>query len=142
MGVRTGTRVTKTIKVESPPDSWEEIEADYRAACSLSCKPDDSFQKVKTGDVIDEDKSVRWNREEVERLKEVYAEEVKRLNREKNSAITDATMRAVRLISQEAEVSEEKARILWDFVYEKYHAYGEMFQHIDEYIDLVNQMKE
>ena len=142
MSVRTGTRGTKTIKIASSPDSWEEIEADYRAACSLSCKPDDSFQKVKTGDVIDEDKSVRWNREEVERLKEVYAEEVKRLNREKNSAITDATMRAVRLISQEAEVSEEKARILWDFVYEKYHAYGEMFQHIDEYIDLVNQMKE
>ena len=142
MSVRTGTRGTKTIKIASSPDSWEEIEADYRAACSLSCKPDDSFQKVKTGDVIDEDKSVRWNREEVERLKEVYAEEVKRLNRKKNGAITDATMRAVRLISQEAEVSEEKARILWDFVYEKYHAYGEMFQHIDEYIDLVNQMKE
>lgn len=142
MSVRTGTRGTKTIKIASSPDSWEEIEADYRAACSLSCKPDDSFQKVKTGDVIDEDKSVRWNREEVERLKEVYAEEVKRLNREKNGAIADATTRAVRLISQEAEVSEEKARILWDFVYEKYHAYGEMFQHIDEYIDLVNQMKE
>ena len=142
MGVRTGTRVTKTIKVESPPDSWEEIEADYRTACSLSCKPDDSFQKVKTGDIIDEDKSVRWNREEVERLKEAYDEEVKRLKCKKNGAITDATMRAVRLISQEVEVSEEKARILWDFVYEKYHAYGEMFQHIDEYIDLVNQMKE
>ena len=142
MSVRTGTRGTKTIKIASSPDSWEEIEAAYKAACSLSCKPDDSFQKVKTGDVIDEDKSVRWNREEVERLKEAYDEEVKRLKCKKNGAITDATMRAVRLISQEVEVSEEKARILWDFVYEKYHAYGEMFQHIEEYIDLVNQMKE
>lgn len=142
MSVRTGTLETKTTKVASSSDSWEEIEADYRVACSLSCKPDDSFQKVKTGDIIDEDKSVRWNREEVERLKEAYEEEVKRLKRKQNGAITDATMRAVRLISQEAGVSEEKARILWDFVYEKYHSYGDMFQYIDEYIDLVNQMKE
>ena len=121
-------------------DSWEEIEAAYNAACSLSCKPDDSFQKVKTGDVIDEDKSVRWNREEVERLKMAYDEEVKRLNRAKNSAIQDATQRAVRLTAEELDVSEDKAQILWDFVYDKYHAYGEMFQYIEEYIDLVNQM--
>ena len=137
---RKGTRCTKNIIIS--PDTWETVEACYHDACMMSCKPDASFRKVKTGDVIDEEKSVRWNREEVERLKIAYDEEVKRLNRNKNNAIQDATHKAIMLIADEADLSEDKAQILWDFVYERYHAYGEMFQHIDEYIDLINQMRD
>lgn len=135
---RKGMRCTKAIVI--PEESWDKIEAAYREACMMSCKPDESFRKVKIGDVIDEEKSVRWNREEVERLKTAYDEEVKRLNRAKNGAVQDATQRAVMLIAEELDVSEDKARILWDFVYDKYHAYGEMFQHIDEYIDLISSV--
>lgn len=124
-------------------DNWDKIEHDYFAACKISCKPDEQcFPKVKTGTVIDEDKSVRWNREEVERLKTAREEEIKRLNRKKNKAINDATNQVVKLIAKELNTSTDKAQILWDFIYNKYHAFGEMFNHIDEYIDLILSMKE
>ena len=133
---RKGTRCTKAMCVE--PDDWEKVERDYRDACSMSCRPDVTvFPKARDGDVIDEDQSVRWNREEVTRRKTAYAEEVKRLNKARNLAVNAATDRAVRLIADELQVKEEKARILWNFLYDKYHAYGEMFQHVDEYIDLI-----
>ena len=136
---RKGTRCTKTISVK--PDDWEKIEHDYREACSMSCRPDvNVFPKARDGDVIDEDRSVRWNREEVARRKTAYAEEVKRLNTARNLAVNAVTDRAVRLIADDLEVKEEKARILWDFLYDKYHAYGEMFQHVDEYVDLISSV--
>ena len=126
---------------KNEPDDWEKIEHDYREAWSMSCRPDATvFPKVRDGDVIDEDQSVRWNREEVIRRKTAYAEEVKRLNKIRNLAVNTVTDRAVRLIADELQVKEEKARILWDFLYDKYHAYSEMFQHVDEYIDLISSV--
>lgn len=129
------------MKRKKTQDTWEDVEAAYNKACCLSCKPDESFRKVRTGDIIDEERSVRWNREEVERLKQAYDEEVKRLNRVKNSAVQDAIKRVVRLIADEADISEEKAEILWSFVYREHHEY-DMFQYFDRYIDLVKQIRE
>ena len=106
----------------------------------MSCRPSDDFPKTKVGDVIDEEKSVRWNREEVERLRLAYDEEVKRLNREKNAAIVAITDRAIKLIAYEADISEEKAKLLWDFVYERGHAYGEMFNMLADYIELAEKL--
>lgn len=42
-----------------------------------------TLKKYKTGDIIDEEKSVRWNKEEVERLKKAYIDECNRLSKEK-----------------------------------------------------------
>lgn len=44
--------------------SWDEIRAEYEAMSSMSCKPD--FFPVSKTHVFDEDKSVKWNREQVE----------------------------------------------------------------------------
>ena len=124
-------------QTEEYKDNLYEIEQAYKKACEMSCRPDASFVKVKTGDVIDEEKSVRWNREEVERLQNAYSEEVKRLNREKNKAIGDAADRAIKYIANELNISFEKATVLWDFIYERHHAYGEMFNVMDDYIYMV-----
>lgn len=124
-------------------DSWQDIEKACRDAVSLSCRPDSTkFRKVRIGDVIDEEKSVRWNREEVDRLRTVYDDEVKRLNTVKNQALIDVDRRSVALVASEAELSEEKAKILWNFVYDKYHDdIGNMFSQIEDYIDLVCKLK-
>ena len=53
----------------------------------FSCKP--SSQKYKVGTVFDEDKSVKWNREEVERLNKKHEDEVKELNRKKSALYND-----------------------------------------------------
>ena len=121
-------------------DNWSKIENDYEKACKMSCKPGNEFPKVKTGDVIDEEKSVRWNREEVARIQERYLKEVQRLNKEKNEAILKVEQRAVNLIAADADISIEKAQIVWNFVYARYHAYGEMFNVIYDYLDLAEQL--
>ena len=121
-------------------DSWEQVEKDYIAAQNMSCKPGENFRKVKTGDVIDEERSVRWNREEVERLKEAYAEEVKRLNREKNKNVNKVTDRIISLIAKDASISKEKACVLWNFVFERHHAYGDIFSVLQDYIDLADAL--
>ena len=121
-------------------DNWESVEMAYNAAHAMSCRPDASFKCVQTGMVLDEEKSVRWNREEVERLKGVYSAEVKRLTFEKNLAIQAATKRTIRLLATDLGVSEEKAGVLWDFIYAKHHAFGDMFRYIDEYEELIRKM--
>lgn len=134
-------RCTKEIINSMPKtESWDTLHAEYEAACMMSCKPDETFKKVKTGTVLDEEKSVRWNREEVERLQRAYLEEVKRLNRQKNAKIVDITDRTVKKIAKELGVTEEKAEILWNFVYDRYHASGEMYMMIDEYIGLLKDV--
>ena len=140
MTVRVKTMGAKTKQKIVEKDSWDKIAIDYDKAWRMSCRPGDDFRKAKVGDVIDEEKSVRWNREEVERLRLTYDAEVKRLNREKNAAIAAIIDRAVKLIAYEADISEEKAKLLWDFVYERGHAYGEMFNMLGDYIELAEKL--
>ena len=50
---------------------------------NFSHKPDrNKFPYPKIGSVIDEEKSVKWNREEIERLRSNFDEEVARLNKQ------------------------------------------------------------
>ena len=139
MANRTGKRITESY-FEENGDTWGKIREDYDKACMMSCKPGPEFRKLKPGDVIDEEKSVRWNREEVERLNKEYKEEFARLTRERGDAINKCTERAIAQIAEETGLSKEKAEILWNFVYERYHAFGEMFTQIDDYIMLVNDL--
>lgn len=144
MATRTGKRVTKALvnTKNKAHDTYEALAEEYRKASTMSCLPSEQFRKVKVGDVLDEEKSVRWNREEVERLRNEYEEEVKRLNREKNAAINDIVTRIVTLIAEDTNLPEEKARRLWNFVHAKYHAFGETVVMLDEYIQLVCDLME
>lgn len=123
-------------------DTWERIRADYERANEMPYKPGPEFSNPKEGTVIDEDKTVRWNREEVTRQQKIYKDETARLRKARNEAIVSVTDRAIKMIAEETWPSEDKARVLWDFVYEKHHAYFDMFNQIDEYIMLINDLKE
>ena len=67
--------------------------------------------KVKEGHIFDEDKSVKWNRQEVERVNNEYQEEVNRLENVRGEALVDATKYAYKYITQETGLSEEKAKV-------------------------------
>lgn len=102
----------------------------------FSCKPKNP--KYKIGEVIDEDKTVKWNREEVERRNKLREEEVKKLNAQKNKMLLE-WIDAVKLyIIEETKVKKDKADEIYNYLYGKYHSYGllEVLANMDELLDL------
>lgn len=122
---------------------WDEIRSEYEAMQRMSCVPTE-IHKVKVGHVFDENQSVLWNRQQVENNNRKYQEEVSRLNTERNKrrdAIHEAIYSAI-----QNEVGHnlpiKKAKVLWDFAYEKGHTYGiqEIMSHLYEIMELVSLM--
>lgn len=115
------------------------IEECYEAlykAYDISCKP--TMEKVRKGDIIDEDKSVKWNREEVERRIKARDDEVKRLNKEKNEACNKARTDLYKAIKRAIKgISDDSARAIYDYIYEQED--GESMQnHIIAMYDLID----
>ena len=115
-----------------------DIKCDLEAMANMSCKP--SFKKPKNGDVIDEDKSVKWNREEVERLQKAYDEEVKRLNTEKNKCSDNLYKELYKVIRKEVGgITLNDAQQIFNYAYAEGHSYGynEIFNKLDKLIYLI-----
>lgn len=102
----------------------------------FSCKP--SLRKYRIGDVIDEDKSVKWNREEVDRRNVAYAEELNNLNKQKNALLNEWVAAVKTYIMEEAKVKQTKADKIYNYLYTQYHAWGlsEVLDHLDELLEL------
>lgn len=99
----------------------------------FSCKPDRSkFPYPKVGTVIDEEKSVRWNREEAEKQRAAYAEEVARLNKEKNEISLLYEEEMVKKLAKEYGMSLQEAKVVYKYSYEKGHSDG-VFSVLNEF---------
>lgn len=104
---------------------------------NFSCKPA-YCRKYKIGTIFDEEKSVKWNREEVERKNFEFENAVKQLNREKNLLYTELISMINSYITVETGVSVERSEKIWNYLYSNYHAYGlaECLNHLDELLEL------
>ena len=132
----------KTLETKPPYIDLEDVKLKYEKAAQLSCKPGDGFMKVKEGHIFDEDKSVKWNRQEVERVNNEYQEEVKRLNDIRNEAFVDANAYAYKYITQETGLPEEKGEVFWSYVYRQFHHDYSMFDNLEELIEFYNDINE
>lgn len=125
--------------------NWSDIVTEWNTVMNMRCKPKD-LQKYKEGTVIDEEKSVRWNREEVERRNAAYAEEVATLNTKRNKARDTLYEKIYVYIMDEvgSKCTREKAKAIWDLAYENGHSYGinECKIYMDELIDLATILVE
>lgn len=65
--------------------SWDDLTREAFKVKEISCTPE-GFSRVKASHIQDEEQSVKWNREWVEKNNARYLEEVKRLQAEKNAA--------------------------------------------------------
>ena len=122
--------------------SFDLIKEDFRDMETMSCKP--SFVKPKNGAVIDEDKSVKWNREEVARLQAAYDEEVKRLNTEKNKWRDELYDELYVAIQNEVGggISVNDASAIFWKAYERGHSagYSEVFGYLNDLMDFVGDI--
>lgn len=113
----------------------DEIKLEYEHACSMSTRPGVGFMCPRDGTVLDEEKSVRWNREEVQRLRDEFAKEQTRLSMERNHAISEATEKAIKWIAEEGGFTAHQAKTIWDFALDRHHSDGSVFNMLDEYMD-------
>ena len=110
----------KTLKkkledmVKEKTDVFKVISAYDEFLEEYSCKPDrEKFPHYVKNEVIDEDKSVKWNREEVERRNLAFDEEVKRLNRQKNTISQVYEEVIVKVLSKESKVTTSEGKVIW-----------------------------
>lgn len=105
---------------------------------NFSCRP--PYPKIKEGTIFDEEKSVRWNREEVIRRNAARDEEVKSLNREKANRYQEFVSLVKKYIQENtsSRVSDERAGRIWDYLESNYHSYGisECLAHLDDLLEL------
>ena len=123
--------------------NFEDIQKKYEEAqCLPFCSKLPHFKEDGPLIVFDENKSVKWNKEELLRKNDLFDKDNKRVKKDRFDAIYEAEKKIWEYISQETGLSEEKARKLWCYVYEKYHAYSsDLWDVLDDQIDLYNDLK-
>ena len=122
--------------------SIEDIYKELFATYEMDVRP--KTKKVKEGTVIDEDKSVKWNREEVKRLNDAYVEETRSLRRKRNEKEAKVRAELVEAVNAELEkkVSEETVKKMIANVDEQESSEGAINHSIamEDLIDLVNSV--
>ena len=95
--------------------------------------------QIKTGDVIDETKSVIWNREKVAEILNEYSNQVREYKKESANKSIEFSKDCTEYIKEELNCSTEKANILYTRAYEKQHSYSfmQVLYEINELVEFV-----
>ena len=116
-------------------DTINELKEDFLLDLIMSSVLD--FCKVKPDHIFDEDKSVRWNREEAVRVNNEYDAKRKILRAERDAAISLVTDRIKKYISINVGCSLQRASLIWNFVYDQYHSnVDELFDKLEDFEEL------
>lgn len=117
--------------------TWDKAIENYEKACRMSCKPD--FQRLPKDYITDEDKSVKWNREQVEENHKQYDEAVKELNTKKNKCCNEAEENIYKVIQKTVghHISKEAAKSVW---YEADHDMGRLQNLCDFLYDFLEEI--
>lgn len=98
-------------QVEITVDAMSEAFDKYR---DFSCKS--TLKLYKTDEIIDEEKSVRWNREEIVRLNNLRFEDTNRLNQKKSELYEKFKDTVCKYIVQETKVEETRSIKIFKFL--------------------------
>lgn len=129
--------------MKKEPESWDAAWDDLDRAFALSCKP--TAKRVPKGYVFDEDKSVRWNAEQVESHNAAIQKEVSEKQKARSLAINQATDGIIALIADEfhGKINNEQAKVIWNIAYDrghfggKYEIEAQLQQFMDAFYDFV-----
>lgn len=118
-------------------DVWIDIGQKYEAMENMGCKPY-GFKRIPSNFVFDEDKSVKWNKEQAQKNNDDYDNEVKRLNQEKMKRRDEIYEEIYKTIQEEVGfgISEKKAAKIWAYAYDRGHSAGwyEIIANLEEFV--------
>lgn len=110
----------------------------YEDELKKSFKP--TVSKVPTGYVFDEEKSVRWNREQVDERNKAYTSERNRFYEERSKLFEDIHYKEISRIVQSLHVSDPCAERIWDFVRNHKDSLYECLDFTEDLIDLLKDI--
>ena len=123
--------------------NWGTIRTEFEEMERMPCIPV-GICKVKSDHIFDEEKSVRWNREMVEKNNADYQAEVARLNSEKNKRRDAILENIYRLIQEDVghDLPREKAQSLWMYAWDQGHANGfpDVYYYLQDMIELARML--
>lgn len=96
------------------------------------CGSAHSLKKYRDNHVFDENKSVKWNREEVVRRNEEYRREVEAHREDKQKAYHDFVEAGIEYIMREFAVGDELAGEIWSFCASRTNSIEERLEFLDE----------
>ena len=122
--------------------TWEQIKDEFESMNQMSCVP--KFKKLKSDYITDENKSVKWNREQVELNNAKYNQIVKELNTKKNKERDRIYKDIILKIRQEVgfNLDEKSASMIWEYAYSHGHfdGFSSILSWLNEIIDLVHNL--
>ena len=123
--------------------SWDELRNEYLRVCEMSCEPV-NIKKVPLGYIFDEDKSVKWNIEQVEINNRNYYLEVIKLKSKRCECMAAILNNIYTAIQEDmsCEISREQAEIIWCYAYDMGHSGGvyEIFSQLDVLMGFVESL--
>lgn len=137
------TKYTNKNIIEKLTDVDEILESWDKFLTNFDWRPDKKeFPIYHRGQIIDEDKSIKWNREEVERCRAAHEAEEKRLwvlRNELDSLYEKTLMKA---LAEEYEISTKEASIIWAQAYADNHSFGlsSVYDRFDELSDMYREL--
>lgn len=91
--------------------------------------------------MFDEDKSVKWNKEQAQKNNDDYDNEVKRLNQEKMKRRDEIYAEIYKTIQKDVGfgISEKKAARIWEYAYDRGHSAGwyEIIVNLEEIEEII-----
>lgn len=101
------------------------------------------FPTFKENHVFDENQSIKWNREKVIEENNKKKEALKIYKESQSTLDRKLTEDIIQAIMEENNISEAKAYIVYNYVYQEYHSnFSDLFSYIDDVIDLINKFNE
>jgi hypothetical protein len=113
----------KKIKKEKTLDI---LVSSFESFCTgYSCKPDrEEYPYPRGTDIIDEYESVKWNREEVRRLRRAFENRAEELTRYKNLISSAFEGKIIEILASDNSISIEESRKIWNYAYSEGHSCG------------------
>lgn len=120
---------------------WYELQYDFNLINNMEYKP--SSKRLRKNQIIDKDKSLEWNHEQVELNNERYEKEAAKLNKERNQAWDSFNKDICTKIQAEIgyRISEEAAMKIWKYTYEyeQLHNCNDIQCVLDRIIELIRE---
>lgn len=120
----------------------EELFDEYKAASNMPTKPI-GIKKLPANHIEDDNQSVKWNREFVEKNNNDYLKAVADVNRKRSVAMNKSNGEIIKWIQKETKTSEHGAKMIFQSAYDHGHSYGlyAVKDWLEELCELVNECR-